>query len=256
MFISAQSSAVVHGPAPFTPQQAGNQTRQRARHPLLPPLCGNLALHRWPWPLSRKAPPAPTRSVPGLLQQLPPDLALHPDLTLALHSEGLVQLVVVSAHRVHLGPPSLHVVLLTVPGLGPRPPHGGERAELAHGAVEAHELLAVKDASHDVALRPVLRVALVQCAQQVVLCGHQKPSPGALGPRPFPSLRLLSLPLSPFSLLSPTFSPPVSVSLSPSLVSDAHVCTAVGPSTGAWDTTNDTHSKRNDSGAWTEPGWL
>lgn len=215
MPISAQSPAIVHGPAPFTPQQAAYQTRQSSRHSLLPPLCGNLALHRWPWPLSPKPPPAPTRSVPGLLQQLPPGFVLRPDLTLALHSEGLVQLVVVFAHRVHLGPPSLHVVLLTVPGLGPRPPHGGERPELAHGAVEAHELLAVKDASHDVALRPVvLRVALVQCAQQVVPCGRQKPSSGALGPRPFSFLRLFFSPLSRFS---PTFPPPLSVFLSLSL---------------------------------------
>lgn len=197
MPISAQSPAIVHGPAPFTPQQAAYQTR----HSLLPSLCGNLALHRWPWPLSPKPPPAPTRSVPGLLQQLPPGFVLRPDLTLALHSEGLVQLVVVFAHRVHLGPPSLHVVLLTVPGLGPRPPHGGERPELAHSAVEAHELLAVKDAP------PPHDVALVQCAQQVVPCGRQKPSSGALGPRPFSFLLFLaSLPLSllPFLSFSPS----------------------------------------------------
>ena len=66
-----------------------------------------------------------------------------PALTSPLHSETLIDPVVVSAVRVHRGPLVLQDVLLAVPVLGVLPPQLGQRPELAPVAVEAHGLFSI-----------------------------------------------------------------------------------------------------------------
>lgn len=95
-------------------------------------------------------------------------------LTSPLQGRAFLYLVVVFAHRVHLGPLLLQDVLLAVPVVGGRPPQRGHRPELPHVAVEAHVLLLVVDppghAPHP--LRSVEEVALELKLVHEILCGE------------------------------------------------------------------------------------
>lgn len=96
-------------------------------------------------------------------------------LTSPPHKEFIRDLIVVSAHRVHLGPLLLQELRLAVPVLGVWPPQLGHRAELAHVAVEAQVLLQVVEVSFQKphALRPVVEMTLRFTVFQKPCCGDK-----------------------------------------------------------------------------------